>query len=283
MGFRATWLLICSIVLPINLNSKSFNFSHLENGVSNRIHFIKMLRGLTELVRGAGFSTEQTACYTFPVSPPNFTPWEIKMTILKSVFQYSKHLLIGTQWAMRYTSWPQGAHSLFGGVGLWTQRGAVDKPERMRPLHFSIYRPISLAHFLAKLFQSLLSTCCLQFLPFHSHLNLPHWGFYLLLPLKLFLSSHNISRSNSQFSVLVYSNSQQYWTQLVTLSPKNAFHSRLPGAPMLLFSPFVLAAASLPSHRIDHLTLGPLGLSSWSSRSLSTLPPLVDLTICWGL
>ena len=58
MGFRATWLLICSIVLPVNLNSKSFNFSHLENGVSNRIHFLKVLRGLNELIHGEGFSTE---------------------------------------------------------------------------------------------------------------------------------------------------------------------------------------------------------------------------------
>ena len=144
MGFRATWLLICSIVLPINLNSKSFNFSHLENGVSNRIHFIKVLRGLTELIHGAGFSTEQTACYTFPVSPPNFTPREIKMTILKSVFQYSEHLLIGTQEGVRYTSWPQGAHSLFGEVRVWTQRGAVGQTRKNEappllhlPPHFS--------------------------------------------------------------------------------------------------------------------------------------------------
>jgi len=47
-------------------------------------------------------------------SPPNFTPREIKMAILKSVFQYSKHLLIGTQRGMRYTSCPPGAHSLLG-------------------------------------------------------------------------------------------------------------------------------------------------------------------------
>ena len=51
-------------------------------------------------------------------SPPNFIPWEIKMTVLKSVFQYSKHLLIGMQRGMRYTSCPQGAHSLFGEVGV---------------------------------------------------------------------------------------------------------------------------------------------------------------------
>lgn len=128
----------------------------------------------------------------------------------------------------------------------------------MRPLHFSIYRPLSLARCSARLLK-VFSTCCLQFLPFHSHLNLPHLGFYLLLPLKLFLSSHNISRSNSQFSVLIYSNSQQYWTQLVTLSPKNTFYSWLPGDPVLLV--FSLCTGGCFSAFSSHwpLDLGPSG------------------------
>ena len=111
----------------------------------------------------------------------------------------------------------------------------------------------------SKTLKSLPSTCCLQCLPFHSHLNLPHLGFYLLLPLKLFLSSHKISRSNSQFSVLIYSNSQQYWTQSVTLSPKNTFYSWLPGDPMLLF--FSLCTGCCFSAFSSHwpFDLGPSG------------------------
>lgn len=115
-----------------------------------------------------------------------------------------------------------------------TKSGSGETRENEAPPLLHLPPPFSGPLF-SKTLKSLLSTCCLQFLPFHSHLNLPHLVFYLLLlPLKLFLSSHNISRSNSQFSVLIYSNSQQYWTQLVTLSPKNTFYSWLPGDPMLL-------------------------------------------------
>ena len=63
------------------------------------------------------------------------------------------------------------------------------------------------------------------------------------------------------------------------LSPKTLPTLGCQGTPCFCFSPFVPAAVSQPSHHIDRLTLGPLGLSSWSSHSLSTLPPLVDLTI----
>ena len=210
MGFRATRLLICSIVLPINLNAKSFNFSHLENRVSNRIHFIKVLRGLTELMHGAGFSTEQTPCYTFFVFPTKFYSLgnqddctqvciSIQQTFAdRDAARHEIHFLPS-----------RSSQSIWGGRSVNSKRGSGQTRKNEAPPLLHLPPHVSGLLF-SKTLKSLPSTCCLQCLPFHSHLNLPHLGFYLLLPLKLFLSSHNISRSNSQFSVLIYSNSQQY-------------------------------------------------------------------------